>query len=166
MCHGIEYVLEDERVVVYFDVLGAELPIRKRSGAVDFVRWGARGDRYLADDNTPGYLLKFPLGGFASRESIQKGAWQKFEPKPVRIVASRFVFDDARLGPRFFALARGEYIQGLLAVSGTHRRVYVVTVAPPAEHEEAFETWPRVVKTRVMPASGILCADSARRGTL
>ena len=147
MCNGIEYVLEEERVVVYFDVQGAELPIRKRSGAVEFVRWGARGDRYLSDDNTPGYLLKFPVGGWASRESIASGAWQKFEPKPVRIVASRFMYDDAMLGARFFALERGEYIQGLLATSGTHRRVYVVTVPTPPQRG-SFDAWPRVVKPR------------------
>ena len=147
MCHGIEYVLEDERVVVYFDVQGAELPIRRKSGAVEFVRWGARGERYLADDNTPGYLLKFPVGGWASRDSIGSGAWQKFEPRPVRILASRFVFDHALTGPRFFALERGEYIQGLLAASGTHRRVYVVTVSPPAQHRD-FPTWPRVIRAR------------------
>ena len=147
MCHGIEYVREDERVVVYFVVQGAELPIRRRSGAVEFVRWGARGDRYLSDDNTPGYLLKFPVGGWASRESIASGSWQKFEPRPVRIVASRFVFDDARLGPHYFALTRGEYIQGLLAASGTHTRVYVVTVAPPARHA-SLAMWPRVLKAR------------------
>ena len=151
MCDGIEYLLEDERVVVPFDVEGAELPVRKRSGAVEFVRWGARGDRYLSDDNTPGYLLKFPVGGWASRESIASGAWQKFEPRPVRIVASRFVFDDALLGPRYFALSRGEYIQGLLALSGTHERVYVVTVSPPPENA-AFRIWPRVLKAR-SPAS-------------
>ena len=148
MCDGIEYVLEDERVVVHFDIQGAELPIRMRGGAVQFVRWGARGERYLSDDNTPGYLLKFPVGGWASRESIQSGAWQKFEPRPVRIVAARFLFEDDRLGAHFFALDRGEYIQGLLAMSGTHRRVYVVTTSPPAQHADAFDRWPRIIRPR------------------
>lgn len=147
MCHGIEYVLEDERLVVYFDARGAQVPVRRRSGAVEFMPWGARGERYLSDDNTPGYLLKFPVGGWASRESIRSGAWQKFEPRPVRIVASRFVFVDAQLGARYFELKRGEYIQGLLAASGTQRRVYVVTVEPPAEHR-GLQAWPRVVKPR------------------
>src|SRR5215217_797419 len=124
MCNAIEYILEDERVVVYFDVQGAELPLRKKSGAVEFVRWGARGERYLSDDNTPGYLLKFPIGGWASRESIAAGAWQKFEPVPVRIVAARFILVDGQLGPVFYALERGEYIQGLLARTGGQQRVY------------------------------------------
>ena len=147
MCHGIEYVRDDERVLVYFDVDRAQLPVRKRSGAVEFLPWGARGDRYLEHDNTPGYLLKFPVGGWASRDSIRGGAWQKFEPVPVRVVASRFILD-SQIGPTFFALQPGEYIQGLLAQSGGQRRVYVVTVDPPEEHAEKWKLWPRVIKTR------------------
>lgn len=146
MCHGIEYVRDDERVVVYFDLERAELPVRKRSGAVEFLPWGARDDRYLAYDNTPGYLLKFPVGGWAPRDAIRSGAWQKFEPLPVRVVASRFVLVDGQLGPVFFALKPGEYIQGLLARSGAQRRVYVVTVDPPAEHANKWQLWPRIVK--------------------
>ena len=145
MCHGIEYIRDGERVTVYFDVAGAELPVRKRNGTIDFVTWGARGHRYLSDDNTPGYLLKFPIGGWAARDSILAGAWQKFEPKPVRIAASRFVLIDAKLGSVFFALQAGEYIQGLLARTAMQRRVYVVTVAPPAQHAHQWAHWPRVV---------------------
>jgi hypothetical protein len=150
MCHGIEYVRDDERVVVYFDLERATLPVRKRSGAVEFLPWGARGDRYLTLDNTPGYLLKFPVGGWASRDSIREGAWQKFEPVPVRIVASRFVLVDGQLGPVFHALERGEYIQGLLARTGGQRRVYVVTVEPPAEHTGRWQLWPRIIKARAV----------------
>ena len=147
MCHGIEYIREGERVTVYFDLARAELPIRKRNGAIDFVTWGARADRYLSDDNTPGYLLKFPVGGWAPRLSILAGAWQKFEPRPVRIVASRFILVHAQLGSVFFALQAGEYIQGLLAQTAMQRRVYVVTVAPPAEHAQDWVEWPRIIKT-------------------
>lgn len=149
MCHGIEFVRDDQRVVVYFDLQGAQLPVRKRSGAVEFLPWGARGDRYLTQDNTPGYLLKFPVGGWASRESIREGAWQKFEPVPVRIVASRFSFVDGQLGTVFYGLERGEYIQGLLARTGGQRRVYVVTVDPPPEHAARWQFWPRIIKARV-----------------
>ena len=146
MCHAIEYIRDGEAVIVYFDVQGAELPVRKRSGAVEFVTWGARGDRYMSDDNTPGYLLKFPVGGWASHESIRAGAWQKFEPRPVRIVASRFIYVDGQLGAIFFALKRGEYIQGLLAETAAQRRVYVVTVPAPPEHAHKWESWPRIVR--------------------
>ena len=154
MCHGIEYVRDDERVVVYFDLERAELPVRKKSGAVQFLPWGARGDSYLIRDNTPGYLLKFPVGGWASRDSIREGAWQKFEPVPVRIAASRFVLVDGQLGPVFFALEPGEYIQGLLARTAGQRRVYVVTIDPPGEHAARWQFWPRIVRARAVDAAG------------
>jgi hypothetical protein len=155
MCDGIEYVRDDERIVVYFDLERAQLPVRKRSGAVQFVAWGARGDRYLTSDNTPGYLLKFPVGGCASRDSIREGAWQKFEPRPVRIVASRFILTDSRVGSVFFALKPGEYIQGLLAHTAGQQRVYVVTVEPPDEHAGKWRSWPRVITSRAEQASEV-----------
>lgn len=148
MCDVIEYVRDGERMLVYFDMHHPELPVRRRCGAIDFVTWGARGDRYLSDDNTPGYLLKFPLGGRATRESVLSGAWEKFEPRPVRIVASRFALAHPQLGPVFFALARGEYIQGLLAQTGAQRRVYIVTVDAPGQYSEQWSEWPRIVTSR------------------
>jgi hypothetical protein len=151
MCDAIEYLRDGESVLVYFDTAQPELPVRKRSGAIEFITWGARRDRYLSDDNTPGYLLKFPIGGRATHESVLAGAWERFEPRPVRIVASRFVVADRRLGPMFFSLQRGEFIQGLLAQTGAQRRVYIVTVDAPAEHQARCSEWPRIVRKR--PAS-------------
>jgi hypothetical protein len=148
MCDVIEYVRAGERMLVYFDMHHPELPIRRRGGTIDFVTWGTRGDHYLNDDNTPGYLLKFPVGGRATRASILCGGWEKFEPRPVRIVASRFALAHPQLGPVFFALGPGEYIQGLLAQSGAQRRVYIVTVDAPAEHSEHWSEWPRMVTSR------------------
>ena len=150
MCHRIEYFLEGERVLVYFDAAHAELPVRKRSGAIEFVTWGARGERYLSDDNTPGYLLKFPVGGWAAGVHTCRRVG-KVQPRPVRIVASRFVFNHAQLGPLFFALGRGEYIQGLLAQAALQRRVYVVTVPAPPEHADRLDEWPRESRHRVRP---------------
>jgi hypothetical protein len=148
MCVGIEYVRAGERVSVYFDTPGAELPVRTRGGVVQFLPWGARRETYLTDDNTPGYLLKFPIGGWASLESIRNNEWRPFEPQPVRIAASRFVQLDAMLGPCYFELERGEFIQGLLARITEYRRVYVVTVPAPAEHADKWREWPRIVRAR------------------
>jgi len=49
------------------------------------------------------------------------------------------------IGPVYFALKAGEFIQGLLASIGSHERVYVVTVPPPAEHADRWPEWPRIV---------------------
>ena len=39
----------------------------------------------------------------------------------------------------------GEFIQGLLAQISFHRRVYVVTMPPPAPHTEEWQEWPRII---------------------
>jgi len=63
----------------------------------------------------------------------------------VRIVASRIIQLDRMVGPVYFPLNPGEFIQGLLASIGHHERVYVVTVPPPAEHADRWPEWPWVV---------------------
>ena len=90
--------------------------------------------------------LKFPETGCAPLASRRAGEWEKFEPRPVRITATRFVcFDPAWETDRYFTLTPGEFIQGLLARINLNTRVYVVTVAPPVEYAE-FQRWPRVVR--------------------
>jgi hypothetical protein len=88
------------------------------------------------------------MGGRATRESVLSGAWERFEPRPVRVVASRFMLADAQLGPIFFSLRRGEFIQGLLAQTGAQRRLYIVTVDAPPEQRERWREWPRIVRSR------------------
>jgi hypothetical protein len=146
MCDGVEYFLDGERVTVYFGEPGAELPIRTRAGAIAFLRWGALGKYYFSDDNRAGWGRKFPEGGWASLASIRAGEWTTLEPRPVRIMASRFIHVNSWQVPRYFSLKRGEFIQGLLAQIDVHRRVYVVTVPPPSsESPEEWKEWPRII---------------------
>ena len=145
MCDGIEYFLDGKRVTVYFGEPGAELPIRTHAGAIAFCQWGALGKYYFSDDNRSGWGRKFPEGGWASLESIRAGNWTTLEPRPVLIMASRFIQVNSWQIPCYFNLARGQFIQGLLAQINVHRRVYVVTLPPPSEHTEEWREWPRIV---------------------
>jgi len=67
----------------------------------------------------------------------------------VRIVASRIIQLDRIIGPVYFPLKAGEFIQGLLASIGHHERLYVVTVPSAAEHAERWPEWPRTIRTAV-----------------
>ncbi|MDB5927260.1 MAG: hypothetical protein JWN13_6196, partial [Betaproteobacteria bacterium] len=96
----------------------------------------------------PGWLQKFPEGGHASLESIHAGLWRRYEPHPVRILASRLIQINAMQMPCHFALKRGEFIQGLIATIASNQRLYVVTVPAPAEHAHEWQDWPRIVKQR------------------
>jgi hypothetical protein len=151
MCTAVEYLVNGEAQLGYSDTK-AELPVRLRGGRIKFFPWGSASDLHHTD-NTPGWLGKFPEGSHASLESIRANAWMRFEPDPVRIVASRFLMVDRWQVPRFFALAVGEFIQGLVAHIQHYERLYVVTVPTPAEHVEefpgAYPGWPRIVSMRM-----------------
>jgi hypothetical protein len=153
MCMGIEYLVNGEAEMVDLEA-GAKLPIRMRNGTVRFHRWGSTTGLYL-DDNTPGWMGKFPNGTHASLESIQAGEWLSYDPAPVKIVASRFLMISRWHVPRHFPLGRGEYIQGLLANVLRFRRVYVVTVPTPGEYADDFPDgypgWPRIVSAPRKP---------------
>ena len=148
MCIGIEYYLEGERKSVFFDTERPELPVRLRGGGITFYRWGARSTVYYDAGNVQGWGAKFPETGWASLAEIKQHKWARLEPRPVRIFAARFIQVDAWQVPRYFSLNAGEFIQGLLATISHHRRVYVVTVPPPAEHADKAWIWPRIVAAR------------------
>jgi hypothetical protein len=50
------------------------------------------------------------------------------------------------IGPVYFSLKRGEFIQGLLASIGDNYRVYVVTVLAAAEYADRWPEWARIVR--------------------
>lgn len=130
---------------VYLDTDRAELPVRLRGGAIGFYRWGARRATYYVSDNVPGWGAKFPETEWVSLEEIRAGKWAWLEPRPVRILAARFLQVDS------WGVSRHEFIQGLLAhITPHHYRVYVVTVPLPAEHAAEQWQWPRIV----LPSGG------------
>ena len=102
MCVGIEYFLDGERKAAYFESEEAELAVLQRGGAMRFYPWGARRSTYYVAGNTPGWGAKFPETGWAPLEDIRAGRWARFEPRSVRIVASRFVQVDSWKVPRYF----------------------------------------------------------------
>ena len=89
--------------------------------------------------------MKFPIGGWAPLDQVRAGEWQRFDPRPVRILVARFLQVDVWQVPRYFALNPGEFVQGLLATLSNDTRVYIVTVPPPAEYADQEWYWPRVL---------------------
>ena len=64
-----------------------------------------------------------PLGGWARLESIQKGVWQKFSPRPVKIIVDAFMEKDSNDQSLWFMLKPGQFIQGLIATDGAFTRL-------------------------------------------
>ena len=150
MCAGIEYLRDGERVCVYFGSPGVALPVLRRGGGISFYRWGALRACYYADDNLSGHAKRFPEEHCARLEDIHANKWASYEPRPVRILASRFIQLDPMIGPVYFALKRGQCVQGLLASISDNHRVYVVTVPAPAEYADRWPEWPRIIRSAVI----------------
>ena len=121
MCGGIEY--QDQKI--YFPQPGASLPVRLRDGNVTWIAWGRRKDEAIG---------KFPNGGWARLNSIKSGKWKPWHPRPVLIVANRFMEKDQNNESHWIPLDTSMVIQGLLAERNNELRVYVVTVKTPPEH--------------------------------
>jgi hypothetical protein len=126
------------RSAVYFDSEQLELRALLRRGAIAFYRWGTRG-RIYGDDNTPGWLQKFP-------EWIKAECWTS---------ASRSRCVSLRPGSSksapcrlrcYFELKRSEFMQGLIADDLVEPALVCVTVPAPAEHADEWQEWPRIVR--------------------
>jgi len=134
MCGGVYYLIDGEEVRVYFPNPRAMLLVRRRDGSVELLPWGRRKSQ----------AGRLPLGGWARLDSIYAGRWDKWFPRPVKLMVSQFMEKDIEGNSHWFDVTAGKWIQGLVASYGNERRVYVVTIAP--EHEEAVhDRWPRIL---------------------
>ncbi len=134
MCGGVYYLIDGQEVRTYFPNPKAQLPVRMRDGGIALLPWGRR-------KNQAG---KLPMGGWARLDSIHGGRWDRYFPKPVKLVISQFMEKDIEGNSHWYDLTAGKFIQGLVAQWDNERRVYVVTIAP--EHEDAVhDRWPRIL---------------------
>ena len=131
MCGGVEYTHEDKKIRVYFPNPKAHLPVRTRNGSIQLVPWGRRKNQ----------IGQLPVGGWARLESIEKGIWDHWFPKPVKIMIDQFMEKDIENNSHWFELTKGQCIQGLLARSEQETRVYVVTIVPEMP-DAVHERWP------------------------
>jgi hypothetical protein len=135
MCGGVEVKTGGKIQRIYFPSPKAALPVRLKTGEVAWRPWGRR-------ESEPAPL---PQGGWARLESIKNGKWERYAPRAVLIPVQRFMEKDRAGRSHWFDVPADAMIQGLLAVSGAEERVYVVTVAVPAEHAAIHDRWPRLV---------------------
>jgi len=60
--------------------------------------------------------------------------WDKWFPKPVKIIINQFMEKDMELNSHWFERVEGQWIQGLIAThNGNERRAYIVTILPVME---------------------------------
>ncbi len=136
MCGGVFYLHDNEEKRFYFPNPASVLPVKTKNGNSELICWGRR-------EKQRGSL---PLGGWARRESILSGRWDKYFPTPVKIPVSQFMEKDIEGTSHWYDITKGKYIQGLLSrdkYSHTHR-VYIVTIEPQFDNA-IYHRWPRII---------------------
>ena len=138
MCSAIEYLGKR----YYFKDEAATLPVLLTSGQVEMVQWG---QNFVDKDPI------FPRGSCARLDSVHKGKWDRFWPRPVKIEADKFMERDKKRQEHWFPVPHGGHIQGLLASYFEDggilkaQAIYVVTVLPPEGMEIIHDRWPRII---------------------
>jgi len=133
MCGGVLIRDKGKVIKVYFPNPDAQLPVLKKDGELALVAWGRRKEQQG----------KLPQGGWARQESIDKGIWDKWSPRPVKIIVDSFMEKDKNRVSHWFDLKQGEWIQGLVAHKDNESRVYVVTIEP--EPDAIHNRWPKIL---------------------
>lgn len=102
MCGGVEYIYQGEKKRVYFPNPNAHLPVRLKNGEISYMPWGRRKQQ----------LGQLPMGGGARHDSIKQGVWNKWFPKPVKIIVNQFMEKYMESNSHWFELPSGQWIQG------------------------------------------------------
>lgn len=134
MCGGVLYENEGKPVRIFFPNPYAKLPVARRNGDAMLLPWGRRKAE-------PGQL---PLGGWARLESIKKGVWDQWQPRPVKLLVQQFMEKDIHGMSHWFELTKSQWIQGLVARINQEERVYVVTIVPEMP-DAIHDRWPRII---------------------
>lgn len=120
---------------IYFSRASALLPVKLVTGEVKLVTWGCR-----QQENS-----EMPRGGWARLSAIHSGKWNQYAPKPVLLPIDKFMKTDFEGHIHWYQLAKGQYIQGLLASNDNQEfRVYIVTITPELLNI-CHDRWPRIV---------------------
>ena len=136
MCGGVFFIHASREQRIYFPNPKAQLPVRARSGDCILVPWGRRKEQ----------AGNLPMGGWARLDSIHAGSWDRWFPKPAKIMVTQFMEMDYVGNSKWFDIPKGKWVQGLVAVHGHERRVYVVTIEPEiGAMDTLFDRWPRIL---------------------
>ncbi len=137
MCGGVKYTDSvGKEWKIYFPNPKAALPITKPDGEVEWVKWGRRKEEATKN---------FVQGGWARKDSIRKGKWARFNPKPVLLGVQEFMEKDEQRTSHWIVVPQGKAIQAIIATVGEETRLYVVTEDTPPEYTWVHDRWPHIV---------------------
>jgi hypothetical protein len=124
----------------YFSHPKATLPVKMKDGSIQYVKWGRRiHEQYL----------ELPTGSCAMLESLRQGVWDRYMPKPVKVLVEEFAEEDKATGVNnWFEIVEGHYIQGVAATDKQETRVYIVAIKTDVESN--YARWPRILASKAV----------------
>lgn len=135
MCVAICYSVENKHIMItHFTHTKAMLPVKTTFNQVQLVPWGRRKEEV-------GVL---PLGGWLSKVSLEKGSFDHFFPKPVKIPVIKFMEYTVEDQPEWFDITNGYWIKGILLRDNHEQRVYTATLTPEMPNTP-FSRWPIIL---------------------
>ena len=134
MPEAVVFQYQGKTYTVYFSRANALLPVKLANGEIKLATWGRR-----QQENS-----EMPLGGWARLHAIHDGKWSQYLPKSVLLPINKFMKTDYEGHVHWYEIARGQWIQGLLAHEGDEYRVYIVTITPELL-DVCHDRWPRIV---------------------
>ncbi len=144
MAEAVIFNFQHKIHTVSFKHPQAMLPVRLKNGECKLVKWGRR-----EHENS-----EMPLGGWARLSSIRSEKdkrWDLYSPKPIQIVAEKFMEKDFEGAPRWYEITKGKCIQGLLAQHENEYRIYIVTIEPE-DLMNCHYRWPHIITCSIKPA--------------
>ena len=145
MCGGVEAKDKNRAYVpvrVYFPNPKAAFPVMLEDGTeLGWVAWGRRKEQ-------PG---NGPQGGWAKRETIERGGWDKYHPQRALGLVSGYMEKDAERVSHWFEMTQGYRLECLVIGEAEERRVYVVTTTPPPAYEWVHDRWPMIAELPAEP---------------
>lgn len=118
MCVAVCYANEKKTVITHFAQAKAMLLVQTKTTLNKLIPWGRRTSE----------VGRLPLGGWASLAAIEKGKWDYYLPKFVKISVNKFMEQDIESRSLWFDVTPGQWLQGLLLESEQEKRVYIVTL--------------------------------------
>src|SRR5689334_17664032 len=145
MPEAIQFTYQHKIHTVHFTQAKAVLPVKLKNGTCTLVPWGRR-----KNENS-----EMPLGGWAKIKNNTLERWSSYLPKPVQIIADKFMEKDFEGHACWYEITRGKCIQGLLARENNEFRVYVVTV-DPEDLMNCHYRWPYIITDSSLIRGGVI----------
>ncbi len=143
MCAGLALFRDMQEVKVFFPNPRARLLCRTGTGMDIDAIWGRRNEKEYPDSG-------LPVTGWARKESLAAGKWDRFDGEEVLIPALSYMEKDDRRHSHWFELEKDQFLCGLLISWRDLRFLYMVTIPTPEAYRHIHHRWVQIQRIQGM----------------